>query len=170
MSDTTHALAALIAPLTDPDPEHIDIRDIAHALANVCRYNGHIREHYSVAQHSVIVSKHFADPKLELAGLLHDAEEAYFGDMVSPLKKMFPEFGAKAAAFRAHIFAKFGVDPALMEQVKHIDEQVYYLERASFWPSAKPLPFGRRIKAKPIEMARADFLHTFEGIMRRMND
>jgi uncharacterized protein len=70
----------------DPSPEDIDIADIAHALSNVCRFTGHVREFYSVAQHSVIVSECVPAP-FALLGLMHDAPEAYIGDISRPLKK-----------------------------------------------------------------------------------
>jgi len=65
-----------------PKEEDIDILDIAHGLSNVCRYNGHCSKFYSVAEHSVLLSY-----KYGLAALMHDASEAYLGDLVSPLKK-----------------------------------------------------------------------------------
>jgi 5'-deoxynucleotidase YfbR-like HD superfamily hydrolase len=74
----------------DPRPEDIAIEDIAHALSNKCRFSGHTKKFYSVAQHSVIVS-YICDPKDFLWGLLHDASEAYLIDMPKPLK-ILPEF------------------------------------------------------------------------------
>lgn len=78
----------------DPWPEDIAIQDIAHALSLECRFGGHCRVHYSVAQHSIHVSeimeKRFgcaAVPGALLAGLLHDASEAYLKDVVHPLKR-----------------------------------------------------------------------------------
>ncbi len=67
-----------------PTPDEIDPRDIVQALSNQCRFNGHGR-FYSVAQHSVIVSENVT-PALRLGALLHDAHEAYVGDIVQPLK------------------------------------------------------------------------------------
>lgn len=70
----------------DPDPESIVIQDIAHALSMQCRFSGHVKEFYSVAQHSVGVS-YLTSPEDALWGLLHDASEAYLVDIPSPLKK-----------------------------------------------------------------------------------
>jgi hypothetical protein len=74
----------------DPLPEEIFIEDIAHHLARLCRFNGAGQSFYSVAQHSCIVSSQVPAPD-KLWGLLHDAAEAYIGDMVGPIKNL-PEF------------------------------------------------------------------------------
>jgi len=69
----------------EPKPEDIRIIDIAHALSMICRYGGHARWFYSVAEHCVHVS-HMVSPEHALEALLHDAAEAYVGDMIIPLK------------------------------------------------------------------------------------
>lgn len=75
----------------DPRPEDICIRDIAHHLSLCCRFNGACRVHYSVAQHSIMVADILPAP-LKFYGLMHDATEAYVGDMVRPLKRNLPEY------------------------------------------------------------------------------
>ena len=69
----------------DPRPLDVDIKDIAHALSLLCRFTGHTREFYSVAQHSILVSR-VCDREDALSGLLHDGSEAYLADINSPLK------------------------------------------------------------------------------------
>ena len=78
------------APLS-PRLEDIDIRDIAHALSNLCRFTGHTPVFYSVAEHSVLVSK-LVEPEYALGALLHDASEAYLNDIAGPIKPFFPEY------------------------------------------------------------------------------
>lgn len=78
-------------PVDTPDPAQIDIEDIANALSMLVRFNDHGTRFFSVAEHSVHVS-HEIHPDLALIGLLHDAAEAYLGDVPSPLKKTLSQF------------------------------------------------------------------------------
>lgn len=72
--------------------EDICIEDIAHALSLLCRYTGHTRSFYSVAEHSVLLSRAEGMPGTPLARLLHDAVEAYLGDVIRPLKHLLPHY------------------------------------------------------------------------------
>jgi uncharacterized protein len=101
--------------LTNPKVEDIVPEDIAHALAHICRFNGQIREHYSVAQHSMEVAKHVA-PRLRLEAILHDAAEAYIGDMISPLKNLVPGFRDIEYRFEKIIAEKFNI---LLDNMRH---------------------------------------------------
>ena len=78
--------------LGNPDPADVDIRDIAHALANICRYTGHPSRFYSVAAHSIWCSEYAKwreqGPRDQFAILMHDAAEAYIGDINHPLKML----------------------------------------------------------------------------------
>ena len=73
----------------DPRPGDIDIEDIAQALSRISRYNGMTLGTigYTVAQHSFLASQ-LAKPGYELAALMHDAPEAYAGDVITPLKRI----------------------------------------------------------------------------------
>jgi len=105
-------------PLT-PRPADVDIRDIAHALAFKCRFCGHARVFYSIAEHSVRVS-HVVPETLALAGLLHDAAEAYLADVSRPVKHALwvrtgsgsdESFDALEARVLVAICAGLGVPP-----------------------------------------------------------
>lgn len=115
----------IIYPL-NPDPADIYIEDIAHALSNQCRFTGHTRYFYSVAQHSMLVSEIVPD-KYRMWGLLHDASEAYLSDMARPIKKM-PEFGefylAAEDKLMAAVIERFGLENILPmpRSVKEADD------------------------------------------------
>lgn len=74
--------------LSEPDFANLEPREIAHPLSLICRFGGHTPQHYSVAQHSVIASTIVRSdrPDLQLGALLHDAAEAYLGDLIRPIK------------------------------------------------------------------------------------
>lgn len=113
----------------DPRPEDICIEDVAAALSRICRFGGHCSRFYSVAQHSVLVS-HACAPVDALWGLLHDATEAYVGDIVRPLKRQ-PEMSgyrhAEERLMRA-VCRRFELDPARPESVVQADEALLSTE------------------------------------------
>lgn len=78
--------------IADPAPSSIELRDIAHALANICRYGGHCQRFFSVAEHAVFVSKRLERQRqnliMQLAGLHHDDAEAFLGDIPRPIKPL----------------------------------------------------------------------------------
>jgi len=78
--------------LANPRPEDIEIRDIAWSLAHTIRFNGHLEYQISVAQHSICVAQ-LVPAHLRLAALLHDALEAYLGDIVRPVKRFLQSHG-----------------------------------------------------------------------------
>lgn len=106
----------------------IEISDIAHGLSNVCRFAGQCPEFYSVAQHSVLVSQ-LLPPHLQLQGLLHDASEAYMGDVAKPLKNLLPDYVALEKRVEAHIFESFGLPSTLDYMVKNADMRLLRTEQ-----------------------------------------
>lgn len=108
-------------------PEDIRIEDIAHALANYPRFGGHTRYVYSVAQHSCLVhdkmprDESLRSRMLRLQALLHDATEAYLGDVVKPLKELLPEYKAMERRLEKMIFYMHKLPDRLEPEVKAAD-------------------------------------------------
>lgn len=93
----------------DPRPEDISLEDIAHALSMKCRYSGHTKRFYSVAQHCRIVSFH-VPAELAAYGLLHDAAEYVLPDIARPIKAAIPGFDKIEARLMRAIAERFGLD------------------------------------------------------------
>ncbi len=87
----------------------IHLFDIAHALSNLCRFNGHVKRFYSVGEHSLYVSTLLDSRELQRWGLMHDAAEAYLGDIVRPIKHKMPEFRAIEDRLLQRIAKRFGL-------------------------------------------------------------
>lgn len=114
--------------LRAPRPEDVSILDIAYALSMICRFGGHCRFHYSVAQHSVLVSRQVARDEA-FAALLHDAAEAYVGDMVAPLKRLIDGFEPVEKAVREVIAIRFRIPAEMSPAVKRADLALLAAER-----------------------------------------
>ncbi|MBR4291619.1 MAG: DUF429 domain-containing protein, partial [Oscillospiraceae bacterium] len=119
----------------NPDPDLIDIMDIAHALSMLCRANGHFRSFYSVGQHSINCMREAKErgysEKLQLACLLHDASEAYLSDVTRPVKKELPKYLEIEKPLQDAIWAKYLDEPLTQEEHDHvfeIDDAILYHE------------------------------------------
>ncbi len=158
----------------DPDPDQLNAGDIARALANQCRFGGHCRVFYSVAQHSVIVSRLVeecgGDAEDVFAALMHDAGEAYLGDMPHPIKHR----SALGAAFRE---AERHLEQAIRErfairadvpEIKRADRALLATERRAFsserwsWPELDGVePLDLELEAWPPDEAERAFSERF---------
>jgi uncharacterized protein len=164
----------------DPDPEQLDAGDIARALANLCRFGGHSRSFYSVAQHSVIVSRlveeRGGDAEDAFAALMHDATEAYLGDMPHPLKHRSP-LGAAYKAAEEHLEsalrARFAIKPGVPE-IKRVDRALLAAERRAFsaerwhWPELEGVePLDVELTAWPPDEAARAFAERYAELDAR---
>lgn len=124
-----------------PTAHMIDIVDIAHALSNLCRYNGHTSSFYSVAEHCILLCSKYVEENPDdittaRAMLLHDASEAYMCDMPSPIKHSMPQFRDMESRIEPVIFAKYGVPNPLPRIVKEWDKRICLDERAQLMSSS----------------------------------
>jgi hypothetical protein len=151
----------------DARPEDIHIEDIAHALSHLCRFAGHVREFYSVAEHSVRVSW-ACQPEDALQGLLHDATEAYLIDLPSPVKHAPQLLGYRATeyALRGPLARRFELPYTIPDSVKHADKVLLMTEKRDLlgsphvWEDSAtaPAPLERRIRPWSPILARHLFL------------
>lgn len=114
--------SGIIIDLFHPDPEKIHLKDIAHGLAYTCRWNGATKSYYSVAEHCCRMFDVAETRDQKLTALFHDAEEAYWGDIISPIKKLLPlEIRNAMEDFRTMILDKFNI--------RYIDEYIENLDK-----------------------------------------
>lgn len=154
-----------------PEADSINIDDIAHALSLVNRYAGHTPWPYSVAQHCVLAS-YKAPPGLELEALLHDAQEAYVGDMPSPLKALMPQYSVIEDRLEAVIRKKFGLPAKFSPEVKRVDRRLMLTEAREFgfdlWVTTADITPYPMLPIEPWTWteARDRFLLAFERLTR----
>lgn len=160
----------------NPHPRSIVIEDIAHSLAMQCRFTGHTRCHYSVAEHSIRCSwlaekKHGKQYARE--GLLHDSAEAYVADLNGPLKRLMGDAYKKWENLAEQAVASvFNFPTKKTDAIKDVDAVIYLTEKRDLFPPYN-LPFTSYPDKEPLddpiipmtsELARLLFLHRFEEV------
>lgn len=151
-------------------PDEICIEDIAHALSHICRFGGHTSRFYSVAEHCVVMSR--VIPTLEC--LLHDASEAYLGDMVRPLKMNNEMYRDVEADVEVMIARKFSLPVRLDATIKQVDMRMLVTERNQLMGKS-PLPydvdevgyqpFPFTLECLPPPLAKQQFLQRYKELM-----
>lgn len=119
--------------LLDPWNSDFSIEDIAQGLANICRYSGQCTSFYSVAEHSIHVSDAVDEFKLE--ALLHDATEAFLGDITRPLKQLLPQYQEIEKTVEDAIFSRFGLEKNSKAVIKAADLRVLAAEQSQVMPA-----------------------------------
>jgi len=119
--------------LRNPDYSKFTVDEIANNLSKICRWGGAIKPFYSVAQHSILVA-HLAPPHLFKAALLHDAPEAWLGDVKKPIKVMIgDEYKRLEVIFEAAICKRFDISLLQLTEVKQFDQQANEIEFEYFF-------------------------------------
>lgn len=170
--------------LLDPQPDQIDIHDIARALSQINRFNGNTRFPYSVGLHSIMAADAMMSightPQARLAALMHDAAEAYVGDISTPVKDLLGDnFRDIERHVSAVIYRKFGVDEVLVysDTMRDVDrtlanaERSLLIEDAAHWPrghATQTSMHGARCRAVEDELSpgavRVLFLSRFQEL------
>ena len=161
----------------EPRLEDIDIKDIARALSNLCRFGGHVQEFYSVAQHCVLASQQ-APAEYKLEALLHDAGEAYLVDMPRPIKKALSDYRAIETNLDRACATRFGYPYPMSDRVREIDNRLLVTEASQllgphmekWWAEphphwemmGKPQPYTLIIDPWPARKAYLNFLATYD--------
>lgn len=156
----------------DPKPHEVYIEDIAHSLAYQCRYAGHCIKFYSVAEHSILIARSLAAthaPEVALAGLLHDAPEAYCVDIPRPLKPYMTNYKDIEQKNWLAIAARFQLDRDLPDEVHDADNRIIADELINLrdmpWHARHDKPLDVRLRYWSPEKAEQEFMATFDALM-----
>lgn len=161
----------------DPHPDDIHLSDIIHALSNTCRYGGHTNRFYSVAEHCVLLARWVREkghtPELAMAALMHDAAEAYLGDVPRPIKGMLPDYCEIEKNVERVIFDKFGIEEADLARIKEWDRRMLIDEMLVLFDRPHPQvvegePMGVTIWGWEPSVATGRFITTYIEIQTQI--
>lgn len=127
-------------PFLNPTAEDINPLDIATGLAHTARFGGQTRMFYSVAQHCLALAEMVEHPVAKLVALLHDAAEAYIGDMPTPIKATMPQFRQAEEAIMWAVWEWAGIDMTAVPHINHVDYLDKHAPRAEATHLFNPVP------------------------------
>lgn len=154
----------------DPKAEDVCIEDIAHALSMLCRYTGHCKRFYSVAEHSILISQ-VVPTECAFFGLMHDAQEAYVNDLARPIKPSVPDYSKLEELNWIAICNAFRLPYKLPPIVKTMDMRICLDEQRELmapppfpWDADLGEPIGVTICGLPPLEAEELFLRRFHDL------
>ena len=153
----------------DPRAEEVEILDIAHSLAHQCRYGGHAKHFYSVAEHCVLLS-HAVHPTMAFAALMHDAAEAYLVDVPRPIKRYLAGYKEIEEQLERVILPVFGLAYPNPAEVMDADTRILGDERRQVMATpplewhASGHPLGVTVMFWEPAIARTAFLRRFQEL------
>ncbi len=151
----------------DIEQSEFTIEDIAHNLSRICRYTGAVEKHFSVAQHSTLVS-YAVDKEHALAAHLHDASEAFMNDLNSPLKKLIPAYKRLEIKVEKEIFKRFGLKFPMHPSIKVADTNILQAENYYLRGIDNKLgPYFKPIKAWTAEKSKKEFLKRYNELTEK---
>ena len=156
-----------------------NINVIAHSLSYQCRYAGHCKEFYSVAEHSILMARAIlrdtGNPTLAYEALMHDATEAYVCDIPRPMKALLPKYQELEAEVHKVISRDFGVPEVMTKVVKEYDSRIVKDERAAVMCRSNNVWFIDSLKSLNVEIkflqpryAKTEFLNMYDDLTREM--
>jgi len=154
----------------DPRPQEVNIRDIAHSLSMQCRYAGHCRRFYSVAEHSVHIARWLVGVNKQAAiyGLLHDASEAFLIDVPRPVKPYLTGYRDAEERVMASVLVRFGLGQDVPPIVKEADDRILADELVNLvrmqWHARHDDPLGVTLQYWSPAEAEEEFLETFKAL------
>ncbi len=163
---------------TAPEIDKIEIRDIAHSLALMCRGNGHVSTFFSIAQHCILCCREAIcrgyDEHLALICLLHDAAESYLADVPRPLKNEIPSYNKYERAILNLIYEKYlGSLPTEdeLKTVRSIDDDMLYFDLAVLLKEAPDAPKPQihvtpDYTFVPFEQVEAEYISFFNKLYK----
>lgn len=162
--------------LKKPDITSISIEDIAHSLSFICRFNGHSKYFFSVAQHSLLVYMRVKNAghcqAMQLGALLHDAQEAYVSDLPTPLKRMLSMYIDIEKKVQHSIFCQYGIEDVYqndLNTIKSFDNEITFIERHCLLDKLEPddcySEISSRICEQPPQKVKEEFIHTSEKLL-----
>ena len=161
----------------NPENSTYGIEDIAHALSNICRFGGHVRYHYSVAQHCVLASHYTKKLEFSYDILMHDAAEAFLGDIPTPLKALLPDYKVIEERVERDICKRYMIQYPFHPEVKAIDRVMLCAEQKALVVNQEDWGFSeeehkasRRIRIDPwtFPQAKNAFLMRFWELRNAM--
>lgn len=161
---------------TNPGACNFTIKSVAHALSNICRFGGHCKRFYSVAQHCVLLS-YIVPPEHALLGLMHEAGEPFCGDMPSPLKMMLPEYKVIEKRVEAEVLKHFGLVASMPPCIKEADMIMLKTEQRDLMPPHENdwsltmhiRPLKKKIRPWPAWYAKWKFIRRYNELVKMHN-